>query len=72
MNTTTRFVRMPTSKQMLSLGVPELPEAAFGGDLPPMQRTALVKAMGIRPQGGGGGGLKAVVAVVASVALLSS
>jgi hypothetical protein len=68
MNATT-FVRMPTSKQMLAMGVPELPEAAFGGDLPPMQRKALVKAMGIRPQGGGGGGLKAVVGVVAAIAI---
>jgi len=65
----TKFVRMPTSKQMLAMGVPELPEAAFGGDLPPMQRKALVKAMGIRPQGGGGGGLKAVVGLVAAVAI---
>ena len=66
----TKFVRMPTSKQMLMMGIPELPEAAFGGDLPPMQRRALVQAMGIRPQGGGGGGgLMAVVAVVAAVAI---
>jgi hypothetical protein len=65
----TKFVRMPTSKQMLAMGIPELPEAAFGGDLPPMQRKALVKAMGIRPQGGGGGGLKAVVGLVAAVAI---
>ncbi len=65
----TKFVRMPTSKQMLAMGIPELPEAAFGGDVPPMQRKALVKAMGIRPQGGGGGGLKAVVGVVAAIAI---
>ena len=65
----TKFVRMPTSKQMLAMGIPELPEAAFGGDLPPMQRKALVQAMGIRPQGGGGGGLKAVVGLVAAVAI---
>ena len=65
----TKFVRMPTSKQMLMMGIPELPEAAFGGDLPPMQRKALVQAMGIRPQGGGGGGLKAVVGLVAAVAI---
>ena len=64
----TKFVRMPTSRQMLMMGVPELPEAAFGGDLPPMQRKALVQAMGIRPQKGGGG-LKAVVAVAAAVAI---
>lgn len=66
---TTKFVRMPTSKQMLMMGIPELPEAAFGGDLPPMQRTALVRAMGIRPQGGGGGGIAAVIGVVAAVAI---
>lgn len=54
---------------MAMMGIPDLPEAAFGGDIPPMQRKALVKAMGIRPQGGGGGGLKAVVAVVAAVAV---
>jgi len=54
---------------MAMMGIPDLPEAAFGGDIPPMQRKALVKAMGIRPQGGGGGGLKAVVAVVAAVAI---
>jgi len=65
----TTFVRMPSAKQMAMMGIPDLPEAAFGGDIPPMQRKALVKAMGIRPQGGGGGGLKAVVAVVAAVAV---
>lgn len=65
----TRYVRMPTSKQMLMMGIPELPEAAFGGDLPPMQRKALVRAMGIRPQGGGGGGIAAVVGVVAAIAI---
>ena len=65
----TTFVRMPNAKQMAMMGIPDLPEAAFGGDIPPMQRKALVRAMGIRPQGGGGGGLKAVVAVVAAVAI---
>jgi len=65
----TKFVRMPTSKQMLMMGIPELPEAAFGGDLPPMQRKALVQAMGIRPQGGGGGGLKAVIGIAAAIAI---
>ena len=64
----TTFVRMPNAKQMAMMGIPDLPEAAFGGDIPPMQRKALVRAMGIRPQGGGGG-LKAVVAVVAAVAI---
>ena len=65
----TKFVRMPTSKQMLMMGIPELPEEAFGGDLPPMQRKALVRAMGIRPQGGGGGGLKAVIGIAAAIAI---
>jgi hypothetical protein len=66
----TKYVRMPTSKQMLMMGIPELPEAAFGGDLPPMQRKALVQAMGIRPQGGGGGGgLMAVVGIAAAIAI---
>jgi hypothetical protein len=52
------------------MGIPELPEAAFGGDLPPMQRKALVQAMGIRPQGGGGGGgLMAVVGIAAAIAI---
>jgi hypothetical protein len=66
----TKFTRMPTSRQMLMMGVPELPEAAFGGDVPPQQRKALVQAMGIRPQGGGGGGgLMAVVGVAAAIAI---
>jgi len=57
-------------RSMALMGIPELPEAAFGGDLPPMQRTALVRAMGIRPQGGGGGGgIAAVVGVVAAIAI---
>ena len=56
-------------RSMALMGIPDLPDGAFGGDLPPMQRKALVQAMGIRPQGGGGGGLKAVVGVVAAVAI---
>ena len=57
-------------RSMALMGIPDLPEGAFGGDLPPMQRTALVRAMGIRPQGGGGGkGLMAVVGVVAAIAI---
>jgi hypothetical protein len=57
-------------RSMALMGIPDLPEAAFGGDLPPMERKALVQAMGIRPQGGGGGGgLMAVVAVAAAIAI---
>jgi len=55
-------------RSMALLGIPDLPEGAFGGDLPPMQRKALVRAMGIRPQGGGGG-LMAVVGIVAAIAI---
>lgn len=65
----TKFMRMPSAKQMAMMGIPDLPEAAFGGDVPPMQRKALVRAMGIRPQGGGGGGIAAVIGVVAAVAI---
>lgn len=64
--------RMPgrfNDRSMALMGIPDLPEAAFGGDLPPFQRTALVNAMGIKPQGGGGGGLMKVVAVVAAIAI---
>jgi hypothetical protein len=53
-------------RSMAMMGIPDLPENAFGGDLPPFQRTALVRAMGIRPQGGGA---KAVLGVVAAVAI---
>ena len=63
----TTFVRMPTSKQMLAMGVPELPMEAFGGDIPPLQRKALVQAMGIRPQKGGG--LGALIGVIAAIAI---
>ena len=57
---------------MALMGIPDLPEAAFGGDLPPMHRKALVQAMGIRPQGGGGGGgmgLMAVVGIAAAIVI---
>jgi hypothetical protein len=56
-------------RSMALMGIPDLPESAFGGDLPPFQRTALVRMMGIKPQGGGGGGLMKLVAVVAAVAI---
>ncbi len=61
-NTPGRF----NDRSMALMGIPDLPEGAFGGDLPPLQRTALVRAMGIRPQGGGA---KAVLGVVAAVAI---
>jgi len=55
---------------MALMGIPDLPEAAFGGDLPPFQRTALVRMMGIKPQGGGGGGgVMKLVAVAAAIAI---
>jgi hypothetical protein len=70
MKHTTRTPGRFNDRSMSLLGIPDLPEGAFGGDLPPMQRTALVRAMGIRPQGGGGGkGLMAVVGVVAAIAI---
>jgi hypothetical protein len=56
-------------RSMALMGIPDLPESAFGGDLPPFQRAALVRMMGIKPQGGGGGGLATLVAVVAAVAI---
>lgn len=65
--------RMPgrfNDRSMALMGIPDLPESAFGGDLPPFQRTALVRMMGIKPQGGGGGGgIMKLVAVVAAVAI---
>jgi len=64
--------RMPgrfNDRSMALMGIPDLPESAFGGDLPPFQRTALVRMMGIKPQGGGGGGLTKVVAVAAAIAI---
>lgn len=60
------------NRSMALMGIPDLPEAAFGGDLPPMHRKALVQAMGIRPQGGGGGGgmgLMAVVGIAAAIVI---
>lgn len=70
MKHTTRTPGRFNDRSMALMGIPDLPEAAFGGDLPPMQRKALVKAMGIKPQGGGGGGgLLAVVGVVAAIAI---
>ena len=65
--------RMPgrfNDRSMALMGIPDLPESAFGGDLPPFQRTALVRMMGIKPQGGGGGGgIMKLVAVVAAIAI---
>ena len=62
----TKFVRMPSSKQMAMMGIPDLPEDAFGG-MKPIARA--VGAPGITYHKGGGGGLMAVVAVVAAVAI---
>jgi hypothetical protein len=57
-------------RSMALMGIPDLPEAAFGGDLPPFQRTALVRMMGIKPQGGGGGGgVMKLVAIAAAIAI---
>lgn len=65
--------RMPgrfNDRSMALMGIPDLPEAAFGGDLPPFQRTALVRMMGIKPQGGGGGGgVMKLVAIAAAIAI---
>jgi hypothetical protein len=69
MNTTT-FVRMPTNKQLLTMGLPDLPEDAFGGIGPRL--TPIARALGGKQptlHGGGGGGLKAVVGVVAAIAV---
>jgi hypothetical protein len=58
------------NRSMALMGIPDLPETAFGGDLPPFQRTALVRMMGIKPQGGGGGGgVMKLVAVAAAIAI---
>jgi len=58
---------------MALMGIPDLPESAFGGDLPPFQRTALVRMMGIKPQGGGGGGggggFFKLIAIAAAIAI---
>jgi hypothetical protein len=69
MNHATRMPGRFNDRAMAMMGIPDLPEAAFGGDLPPHQRTALVRAMGIKPQGGGGGGLMKVVAIAAAIAI---
>lgn len=67
----TTFVRMPTNKQLLAMGVPDLPEEAFGGvgghRLNPIARAIGGPSMTLH--GGGGGGLKAVVAVAAAIAI---
>jgi hypothetical protein len=66
----TTFVRMPTNKQLLAMGMPDLPEEAFGGTGPRL--TPIARAIGGKQPalyGGGGGGLKAVVGVVAAIAI---
>jgi len=69
MNHVTRMPGRFNNRSMALMGIPDLPEAAFGGDLPPFQRTALVRMMGIKPQGGGGGGVMKLVAVAAAIAI---
>lgn len=57
-------------RSMAMMGIPDLPEAAFGGNLPPHERKALVRAMGIQPAGGGGGGgLGGILAVAVAIAV---
>ncbi len=56
---------------MLAMGVPELPEEAFGG-IGGHRLNPIARGIGARQptlHGGGGGGLKAVVGVVAAVAI---
>jgi len=70
MNSTT-FVRMPTNKQLLAMGVPDLPEEAFGG-IGGHRLNPIARAIGGKQptlHGGGGGGLKAVIGVVAAIAI---
>jgi len=65
----TTFVRMPSNKQLLAMGIPDLPEEAFGGTGPrltPIARAIGGKSMTLH---GGGGGLKAIVGVVAAIAI---
>lgn len=63
----TTFVRAPSARAMAMMGIPDLPEEAFGG------RTAIARAIGAPGitlhKGGGGGGLMAVVAVAAAIAI---
>jgi len=71
MNHVARMPKRFNDRSMALMGIPDLPESAFGGDLPPFQRTALVRAIGIKPQGGGGGGgmFKKIVSVAAVIAI---
>jgi len=71
MNHVARMPKRFNDRSMALMGIPDLPESAFGGDLPPFQRTALVRAIGIKPQGGGGGGgmFKKIVSIAAVIAI---
>ena len=70
MNHVARMPKRFNDRSMALMGIPDLPESAFGGDLPPSQRTALVRMIGIKPQGGGGGGgFKKVISVAAVIAI---
>ena len=62
----TKFVRAPSARAMAMMGIPDLPEEAFGG-MKPIARA--VGAPGITYHKGGGGGLLAVVGVVAAIAI---
>lgn len=62
----TKFVRAPSARAMAMMGIPDLPEEAFGG-MKPIARA--VGAPGITLHKGGGGGLMAVVGVVAAIAI---
>ena len=70
MNHVARMPKRFNDRSMALMGIPDLPESAFGGDLPPSQRTALVRMIGIKPQGGGGGGgFKKIISVAAVIAI---
>ena len=70
MNHVARMPKRFNDRSMALMGIPDLPESAFGGDLPPSQRTALDRMIGIKPQGGGGGGgFKKIISVAAVIAI---
>lgn len=60
----TTFVRMPSARQMAMMGIPDLPIEAFGG-LSPIPRAMRNAGMTLHKSGG----LKAVIGVVATIAI---